>query len=773
MKVCSVCRRCYEDEVFSCTEEGHPSLEESRRGNCELIAGYRLESLIGSGSKGEVYRARRIDCSQSCRIKILPADTQNAEQFLFEAKLAAALFHPSTVDIYEAGSLENGELFVVAEDTGCKTLRDLLNNAGVPQLLTSIQIVRLAAEALHALHLKGLTHRAVRPENIVVSTDPEQRLLVRMQDLDFGGVVEHSIVSNKFLIDSAIDSLRYFAPEQFSGEAVSMKTDVYSIGIVFYEMLAGEPPFDATKAAELIYKHRNHAPPEIKIDNFDLRMLVTHTLTESLHKRPETRQSSANAFARQLRHIEQLATHISTPPPAVVVPSVPPRSAAYAAPMRAPFTRPAAIEHEPIVLIEVESDSSAAAFKEEIEAVRNSVNEMIAIPDLLPKKRVVEKKIVTPASRVSRLKVLRKKLHPKTSPPPPEIATPVATVQVAGVPSEPERTAVPRPAKPAKIEWDQPEDDIPSLADVMEVRAQEHIPDAPVVQAQSEKIALVPARTKPAKVERNQIVASPAAMRRVLGRQAPARIPAVQVEPEEITLVRAPSRRMTIEWENKRADASSIPDEINFFPTIMRDIEKRKTIGIDSNDAIFSAYSVASQARVSVPYRSLMIGGGLTVLIALFLFGNGSVGRYIRAWNSSDPLAATTSSAAELPPRIEQTIAPPPSQVVQTVAALSSKEKELKIFEKPLSDSDNDDTDAFRSKPVARSPAFGERPRTRGVQNVAEMPSPSSTLVIYSDNGIVKSKTELAKGSIDNKPLSGPNRSDGATRPRIVKDPKP
>lgn len=770
MKVCSVCGRCYEDEVFSCTDESHPSPEESRRGNCELIAGYRLESLIESGSKGEVYRARRIDCGQLCRIKILPADTQNAKQFLFEAKLAAALFHPSTADIYEAGSLENGELFVVAEDTGCKTLRDLLNDVGAPQLLTSIQIVRQAAEALHALHLKGLTHRAVRPENIVVTTDTEQGLLVRMQDLDFGGVVEHSTVSNKFLIDSAIDSLRYFAPEQFSGEAVSMKTDIYSIGIVLYEMLAGEPPFDATKAAELIEKHRNQAPPEIKIDNFDLRMLVTHTLTESLHKRPETRQSSANAFARQLRHIEQLATHISTPPPAVVVPSVPPRSAAAAAPMRSSFIQPPAIEHEPIAIIEVESDSSVAAFKEEIEAVRNSVDGVIATPDLLSKERVVEKKIVTRASRVSRLKILRKKLHSKTSPPPHEIPTTVAVVQVAAVPSELETTsAVLRPAKPAKIEWDQPEDDIPSLADVMEVRAQEHIAVMPVVQAQPEEIAVLPARTKPAKVERNQIVPSPAAVRRVLGRREMARILVAQVEPEEITLVRAPSRRITIEWEGKHLAASCIPDEVSFFPTILGGAGKGNKIERAPAASIFSAFSGA-RAGVSVPYRSLMIGGGLAALIALFLFGNDSVGRYVRAWNSNDTAAPTATSVAELPPRAEQTIAASPSQVVQTVVTLPSKEKALKAFEKPPSD--NDDADAFRSKPVPRSLVSGERPRTRGVQNVAEMPAVSPTLVIYY-NGPLKSKTDQAKGSVDNKPLSVPNRPDGVTRPRIVKDPKP
>jgi serine/threonine-protein kinase len=96
-----------------------------------------------------------------------------------------------------------------------------------------------AAEALHAIHVQGLIHHAVCPENIVLTNDIEGRPIVRLQNLDFGGAVERSIVSNKFLIDSALDTLKYFAPEQFSLAEASAKADVYSLGIVLYEMLKG------------------------------------------------------------------------------------------------------------------------------------------------------------------------------------------------------------------------------------------------------------------------------------------------------------------------------------------------------------------------------------------------------------------------------------------------------------------------------------------------------------------------------------------------------
>jgi eukaryotic-like serine/threonine-protein kinase len=340
MKVCSHCQRCYEDSAACCAEVDHPALSEKPGASPEMVPGYRLECLLGSGLKGELYQAREASSGASCIIKILPANSQNGEQFLYEAKLATSLFNPSVVDIYDAGTLESGELFVVAEDAEGQTVREMLQTTGPPHLLTTIRVIEQVAEALHAIHLKGITHRAVRPENIVVAQDHEQRPIARIQNPDFGGVVERSIVSNKFLIDTALDSLRYYAPEQCLRETVGLQADVYSLGIVFYEMLAGVPPFDAAKASALIEKHRREHPPEIRIDNFELRMLITHSLMESLQKQPAVRNRSANAFARQLRHIEQLATHVSTPPPAGVVPKAPPRPAVTAFNSAAPVAPP-------------------------------------------------------------------------------------------------------------------------------------------------------------------------------------------------------------------------------------------------------------------------------------------------------------------------------------------------------------------------------------------------------------------------------------------------
>ncbi len=796
MIVCSLCHRRYDDSVVSCAEAGHPPLSETRSGSPEMIAGYRLEYLLESGVKGDVYRARQTDCGQSCLIRILSVDEQDSQLFLDEAKLAVAVFHPNVVDIYEAGSLESGEVFVVAEDPDGESLRELLNNVGVPHLLTSIQVVRQAAEALHAIHLKGLTHRAVAPENIILTTDAEHRLLIRIKDLDLGGVIERSIVSNKFFIDSAINSLKYFAPEQCSGAVVGMKTDVYSLGIVLYEMLAGAPPFDAEKAAELIEKHKNQRPPDIRINNFDLRMLLTHTLMESLSKQPEKRQSSANGFARQLRHIEQLATHVSTPPPAGVVAPTPPPKTLAAAPTPSPVIPAAAaieprkviyeeyklpltpaIEHEPVIRNPgvMPASATSTARKDESEPIAvvdmmTSADDLSEIPYLISEEPVIETvvemaKIAPAPPRRSRLKLHRKELRSKTAPPPPNtpenvplpIAEPTAIklIEVQDLPVE-----VPAPSMPAKIEWEQPDDDIPSVANVREVLAKEQLTEIPIVQMEAEEAVTVPS---PAKQETPAVQAVPQKIAAVPALNKP-EIPVVYPEPEEITLVRAtPARRIRIDWDRPAAPQrrqhaqrsfSRTPDEVTFFPTILGASGKpNPTIDPDAGPFL-SAYYASPRTRSSVPYRSLAIGGGFIALMALVLFGNDSIRTYVQAWGTGDSLAVKTSSTKESPP-----------QAVPTGAVSPSRKKAIKKFREPMPEDNDEEADRSTSSPAKQRSLLDTKiSRTSGVKPAA----PKTPIVTRTEKAKIKPKAEPKKESGDKKSRPGSTKTAEPSRPRIV-----
>ena len=384
MKICFACKRCFDEPADRCIEADHPPLADYRNGHSLMVPGYSLDRLLASVTKADTYLARRLDCDRTCLIKVVSTDQQGGEKFLRDAGQAAGVFDARIADIYETGQLAGYEYFVVEEDVAERTLRDHLDEAGTPDLLASIRIVEQIAEALHALHLNGLTHGSVRPENIFLNFDDEGRPDIRIRGIDLGGVAARNIVSNKFLIDSAIDTVRYFAPEQCAGAPACPQTDVYSLGLILFELLAGSPPFDAPKAVALIEMHKTHRAPEVMIDDLELRMLVAHSLSESLQKQPSFRQSSADLFARQMRHIEQLATHVSTPPPAVSIPVVQPKPPGFnttaAAPARIPIAEPRMFDDEDVTY-ERSAESSQESDVDPLTQLSETITTNFVLPE--------------------------------------------------------------------------------------------------------------------------------------------------------------------------------------------------------------------------------------------------------------------------------------------------------------------------------------------------------------------------------------------------------
>src|SRR4051812_39167927 len=232
MQVCSECQRCYDDTAASCAEVDHPQLAQLQGGDPGMVAGYRLEYLLSSTGKSQLYRAIQTKSARPCLIRVVDATEKNLVEFVRAAKRAAEFFHPGVASIYEIGDLPDGEVFVVSEEPEGTSLLDLIRRTGAPELLTALRIGWQTAEALHALHQTGLVHRAVNPTNIFVSEDTGHGVEIKLRAPDLGGIDEHSIGSDKFLKGAGLYPLRYFAPEQCAAEPITAQTDVYSLGVV-------------------------------------------------------------------------------------------------------------------------------------------------------------------------------------------------------------------------------------------------------------------------------------------------------------------------------------------------------------------------------------------------------------------------------------------------------------------------------------------------------------------------------------------------------------
>lgn len=219
------------------------------------FAGYRVESLVGRGGMGVVYRATDLSLQRPVALKLiapeLAQDEHFRDRFLREPRLAASLDHPSVVPIYEAGEWE-GQLYLAMRYVEGSDLRTLLERDGELSPEHSLGVLAQVADALDAAHRRGLVHRDVKPANILLDEDGHAYLT------DFGITKELGGVSTD--TGRLVGTLDYLAPEQIRGEEVDSRTDCYALACVLYECLAGAPPFRRATEAETLWAHMQEEP---------------------------------------------------------------------------------------------------------------------------------------------------------------------------------------------------------------------------------------------------------------------------------------------------------------------------------------------------------------------------------------------------------------------------------------------------------------------------------------------------------------------------------
>lgn len=267
---------------------------------------YQLQKEEGSGGMALVYRARDTLLERDVAIKILRKDFSSKpdfqERFRQEAKAAANLYHRNIVTVHDFG-FDRDFLFIVMEYISGDTLKRLIHKRGRLTSDIAIQLIVQACDGIGYAHRAGLVHCDIKPQNILVT--PDQRVKVT----DFGIARALESIREDEQASVVWGSPQYFSPEQARGKAPSPASDVYSLGVILFEMLTGQLPFLANTPNELAKQHLHSPPPEPKELNSSISEELNRIILKILSKEPAARYRTADQLGSVLKTFSEKTDH--------------------------------------------------------------------------------------------------------------------------------------------------------------------------------------------------------------------------------------------------------------------------------------------------------------------------------------------------------------------------------------------------------------------------------------------------------------------------------
>ena len=250
---------------------------------------YEIIRSIGEGGMANVYLARDIILERNVAIKILRGDLAGDEKFVRrfqrEALSASSLSHPNIVEMYDVGE-DNGTYYIVMEYVEGMTLKQLIKKRGSLSLSEAIDIMLQITDGIKEAHDSYIIHRDLKPQNILIKENGEVKIT------DFG--IAMALNSTQLTqTNSVMGSVHYLPPEQASGKGATIKSDIYSMGILFYELLTGKLPFKGDNAVEIALKHMKNDIPSVREINDSIPQSVENIILKATAKNPKNRYESA------------------------------------------------------------------------------------------------------------------------------------------------------------------------------------------------------------------------------------------------------------------------------------------------------------------------------------------------------------------------------------------------------------------------------------------------------------------------------------------------
>jgi eukaryotic-like serine/threonine-protein kinase len=327
---CAACELFLNKEAMFCSECGSPltlpgskgahpyyetnyysSLPTIRLTNPDPLIGhvidgkYELQAKLGAGGMSVVYRARRVHIGDDVAVKILTGrfvkDDAALARFRREARAAAMLRHPNVITIHDFGETddEHAPAFIVMEFVRGTPLSELLKTEDHFSVARGVRLMRGICAGVGAAHRQGVVHRDLKPENILVVAPDDIFELESIRVVDFG-LAKLLADAGAASTGSVVGTPYYMSPEQCLGEPLDARSDVYSLGVMFYEMLSGKRPFVAETVSGVINRHLSEPPPPFD-ESLKIPRRVSLVIMHALAKDPDHRPQTATELARQMQ----------------------------------------------------------------------------------------------------------------------------------------------------------------------------------------------------------------------------------------------------------------------------------------------------------------------------------------------------------------------------------------------------------------------------------------------------------------------------------------
>ncbi len=318
---CPTCGRHYSPGVRVCPEDNSPLQADSTVAGempADSLIGhtlddkYRLEERLGIGGMGTVYRARHLLIDRPVAVKVLNPrfveDEAAQTRFRREARAAGRLQHPNAVTVTDFGQTADGYVYIVMELLLGRTLRDVLAKEAPLDPARAVSIMLQVSAAVSAAHEAGIIHRDLKPANIFIVQNSDVPAVVKVLDFGIAKLAADTLDEDDptlTVVGVMIGTPRYMSPEQCNGVELTPAADVYSLGVILYEMLTGMVPFSGTTPLSIAMKHASDLPRPPREIVASIPIGLEQVVLQALEKLPEDRPADAAVFHRELAELAE------------------------------------------------------------------------------------------------------------------------------------------------------------------------------------------------------------------------------------------------------------------------------------------------------------------------------------------------------------------------------------------------------------------------------------------------------------------------------------